>query len=143
MVDFAVEGAGGVGLFSFCADALVRTTMLPASKTTSSMRFELSCNLLTIDSPYKSSFSKSNAAREFLREQHPVKGYVCDHRVAKPMSWPDCGLPAPLSVNRIVPARFTPRVAVTFVNLTPTVQVAPGASVVPVQVSCLFTALRK
>jgi hypothetical protein len=45
-------------------------------------------------------------------------------------------------VNVIVPARFTPPAEVTFVNRTPTVHEAPGASVVPVQVSAPATALK-
>src|ERR1700756_2459072 len=61
--DFAVEGAGWVGLFSFCADALVRTTMLPARKTTSSMRFELGCNLLTIYLPLSTSVNRMLPAK--------------------------------------------------------------------------------
>jgi hypothetical protein len=35
----------------------------------------------------------------------------------------------------MVPARFTPLADSTLVNLTATVQLAPGASVVPVQLS--------
>jgi hypothetical protein len=62
------------------------------------------------------------------------------HRVAKPMR-PPVWTPVPvvggcaLSVNVIVPLRFVPRDDNTFVNLTVTVQVPPGCSVVPVQLS--------
>jgi hypothetical protein len=38
-------------------------------------------------------------------------------------------------VNAIVPARFVPLVEVTLVNLTETVQLAPGAMAAPVQLS--------
>ena len=40
-----------------------------------------------------------------------------------------------MSVKVIVPARFAPLGERTFVNLTHTVQLAPGAKVAPVQVS--------
>src|SRR5215469_14278347 len=59
------------------------------------------------------------------------------------MRGPDCGLPAPLSVNVIVPARSTPLGEVTFVNLTPTVHDAPGARGTPVQVFDPATTLNK
>src|SRR5260370_31569439 len=42
----------------------------------------------------------------------------------------------------MVPARLTPLAAVTLVNLTPTVQVPPGARTVPVHVSAPATALK-
>jgi hypothetical protein len=46
-------------------------------------------------------------------------------------------------VNLIVPVRFVPLAAVPFVNLTPTVQVAPGANVAPVQLSAPMTLLNR
>src|SRR6266481_9433668 len=42
----------------------------------------------------------------------------------------------------MVPARLTPLADVTLVNLTPTVQVPPGARTVPVHVSAPATALK-
>src|ERR1700757_4338445 len=59
------------------------------------------------------------------------------------MRLPVCGLPAPLSVNTIVPARSTPLGEPTLVNLTPTVQLAPGVRVAPVQLSAPTTLLKK
>src|ERR1700757_769123 len=59
------------------------------------------------------------------------------------MRLPVCGLPAPLSVNTIVPARSTPLGEPTLVNLTPTVQLAPGARVAPQQLSAPTTLLKK
>ena len=50
------------------------------------------------------------------------------------MRAPVWGLPDPLSVNVIIPARSTPLGESTFVNLTPTVHDAPGARGTPVQV---------
>ncbi len=47
-----------------------------------------------------------------------------------------------MSVKVMVPARLTPLVDVTLVNLTPTVQVPPGAKTVPVHVSAPATALK-
>jgi hypothetical protein len=62
--------------------------------------------------------------------------------VANPISPPLCGEVCALSVNVIVPLRFVPLGDKTLVNLTPTVQVAPGAKVVPVHVSAPATALK-
>ena len=59
------------------------------------------------------------------------------------MRAPVWGLPDPLSVNVIIPARSTPLGESTFVNLTPTVHDAPGARGTPVQVSDPATMLKK
>src|ERR1700756_4190631 len=67
-----------------------------------------------------------------------VMGFILHpstYGVAKPLSVPDCGFPAPLSVKVIVPARVVPLAEPMLVNLTPTVQLAAGAKVVPVQLS--------
>src|SRR5690242_15978522 len=54
------------------------------------------------------------------------------------MRAPLCGLPVALSVKVIVPGRSTPTGERTLVNLTITVQLAPGARFTPVQLSvCL------
>ena len=63
--------------------------------------------------------------------------------VAYPLSGLDCGLPAPVSVNVIAPLRVAPLGEPTFVKRTVTVQLAPGASVAPVQLSDPATRLKK
>lgn len=66
------------------------------------------------------------------------KGYG----VANPTSWPVCGEPVAVSVNVIVPGRLTLRGDRTFVNRTVTEQLAPGARLVPVQLSDPATMLK-
>src|ERR1700722_16104507 len=68
--------------------------------------------------------------------------FLSTDQLANPVSAPTCGLPVALSVNVIVPDRVTPLGAVTFVKRTPTVQLAPAASVVPVQLSDPPTTLK-
>lgn len=55
--------------------------------------------------------------------------------LARPIRFPLWGLPVAVSVKEIVPARLTPLAAVTLVNRTVTVQLAPGESTTPVQLS--------
>ena len=62
--------------------------------------------------------------------------------VAKPVKAPVCGEPVAVSVKVMVPLRFAPLGANKLVNRTVTVQEAPGAKVVPVQLLVPATMLK-